>query len=47
MWGTQRVFKIFKEYGITLIPVVDKEFHVKQIITLLDMLDFINLDNEF
>lgn len=38
--------KIFKEYGITLIPVVDKEFHVKQIITLLDMLDFIDLENE-
>ena len=34
---------LFKKYGITLLPIVDKDMYVKSFISLYDLLDEINL----
>ena len=36
-------FTLFKKYGITLLPIVDKNMYVKSFVSLYDLLDQINI----
>ena len=37
--------KLFKRFGITLIPIVDKNLYISEIITITEMLEFIKFVN--
>ena len=34
---------LFKKYGITLLPIVDKKMHIKSFVSLYDLLEQINI----
>ena len=34
---------IFKKYGITLLPIVDKQMHIKSFVSLYDLLEQIDI----
>ena len=34
---------LFKKYGITLLPIVDKQMHIKSFVSLYDLLEQINI----
>lgn len=38
--------ELFKKYGITLIPVIDNEFNLVQVITIFDIMDKLGMVND-
>lgn len=42
-----KAYKIMKEYGITLIPVISDDFILKDVITIFEIFDFIEKRFEF
>lgn len=41
-----KAYELIKRYGITLIPVVDNSFNLKDVITIFDVMDHLTFVNE-
>lgn len=45
-YDADEAFGIFKKYGVSLIPIVDADFKLTDVITLLDFLTLLSIDKE-
>ena len=42
----QQACELFKKFGITMIPVIDKEFNLLNVITIFDIMDRLGILND-